>query len=115
MNELSFLCLAADRIVSRKQPNLSTRIYDATTPEYWTEISRTIRRGAGHPAIFNDEVIVPGLIAYGIPPEIARDYAQVGCVETLLPGLSAPWTTGFLLTRRRIDPALDPHENLSYL
>ena len=125
-NDLSYLCLQVERWVGRKQPNLSTRVHCGTPERYWNEIARTVRRGAGHPGIFNDEVIVPGLVQYGIPIEIARDHAQVGCVETFLPGLGAPWTDCYLnlakclelalhngndgLTGERIGPATgDPH------
>jgi pyruvate formate-lyase/glycerol dehydratase family glycyl radical enzyme len=105
-NELSSLCLQVDRWVSRKQPNLSTRVHAGTPAAYWLEIARTIRRGAGHPAIFNDEVIVPGLIDYGLPAEVVRDHAQVGCVETFLPGLGAPWTDCYLNLAKCLELAL---------
>ena len=105
-NDLSHLCLQVDRWVSRRQPNLSTRVHARTPDAYWHEIARTIRRGAGHPAIFNDEVIVPGLIDYGLPAELARDHAQVGCVETFLPGLGAPWTDCYLNLAKCLELAL---------
>ncbi|MBN1581523.1 MAG: glycyl radical protein, partial [Anaerolineae bacterium] len=111
-NELSFLCLQVDRWVSRKQPNLSTRVHAGTTDAYWREIARTMRRGAGHPAIFNDEVIVPGLLDYGLPIEEARDHAQVGCVETFLPGLGAPWTDCYLNLAKCLELALNDGRDL---
>jgi pyruvate formate-lyase/glycerol dehydratase family glycyl radical enzyme len=106
-NELSLLCLQVDRWVSRKQPNLSTRVHAGTPDLYWREIARTMRRGAGHPAIFSDEVIVPGLLDYGLPVEVVRDYAQVGCVETFLPGLGAPWTDCYLNLAKCLELALN--------
>lgn len=106
-NELSFLCLQVDRWISRKQPNLSTRIHPGTPDDYWYEVAKTIRRGAGHPAIFNDNVIIPGMIDYGLPEEIVRDYAQVGCVETFLPGLGAPWTDCYLNLAKCLELALN--------
>ena len=106
-NELSLLCLQVDRWVSRKQPNLSTRVHAATHDDTWYEIARTIRQGAGHPAIFNDEIIIPGLRDYGVPVEIARDFAPVGCVETFLPGLGAPWTDCYLNLAKCLELALN--------
>ncbi len=106
-NPLSYLCLQVDRWVSRKQPNLSTRVHAGTPDGYWYEIARTMRRGAGHPAIFNDDVIIPGLLAYDLPVEIVRDYAQVGCVETFLPGLGAPWTDCYLNLAKCLELALN--------
>ena len=113
-NELSLLCLQVDRWVSRKQPNLSTRVHADTPDFYWQEIARTMRRGTGHPAIFNDEVIIPGLLDYGLPIEEVLDYAQVGCVETFLPGLGAPWTDCYLNLAKCLELALnDGHCALS--
>jgi pyruvate formate-lyase/glycerol dehydratase family glycyl radical enzyme len=106
-NDLSYLCLQVERWVGRKQPNLSTRVHHSTPVPYWHEIARTVRQGAGHPALFNDEVIIPGLVAYGVPLEIARDYAQVGCVETFLPGLGAPWTDCYLNLVKCLELALN--------
>ena len=106
-NELSLLCLQVDRWVSRKQPNLSTRVHAATPDIYWREVARTIRQGAGHPAIFNDAVIIPGMRDYGLPLEVVRDYAQVGCVETFLPGLGAPWTDCYLNLAKCLELALN--------
>lgn len=106
-NELSLLCLQVDRWVSRKQPNLSTRVHGRMPDVYWHEIARTIRRGAGHPALFSDEVIIPGLLDYGLQTEVARNYAQVGCVETFLPGLGAPWTDCYLNLAKCLELALN--------
>ena len=106
-NELSFLCLQVDRWISRKQPNLSTRVHSGTSNIYWREIAETIRHGAGHPAIFNDNVIIPGMVEYGLPEEVVRDYAQVGCVETFLPGLGAPWTDCYLNLAKCLELALN--------
>ena len=106
-NDLSRFCLQVERWVSRKQPNLSTRVHAATPDWYWKEIARTVRQGAGHPAIFNDGVIVSGLVDYGLPEALARDYAQVGCVETFLPGRAAPWTDCYLNLAKCLELALN--------
>ena len=111
-NELSVLCLQVERWISRKQPNLSTRVHACTSDAYWFEIARTMRQGAGHPAIFNDDVIVSGLCEYGLPEPIARNYAQVGCVETFLPGLSAPWTDSYLNLAKCLESALNNGRDL---
>ncbi len=44
----------------------------------------------GVPFFFNDDILVPALIAKGIAPEDAYDYTQIGCVETVIPGKSNP-------------------------
>lgn len=83
-----------------------------TSVEYWREIAAAMRCGAGHPAVFNDDVIIPGLLEYGFPVEVARDYAEVGCVETYLPGLSAPWTDAYLNLAKCLELALSNGRDL---
>jgi trans-4-hydroxy-L-proline dehydratase len=52
-------------------------------------------------------VIVPGLLEYGFPAEVALNYAQVGCVETFIPGQSAPWTDSYLNLAKCLELALN--------
>jgi formate C-acetyltransferase len=107
VNDLSLLCLQVERWIHRKQPNLSTRVHADTSAAYWREIAETIRCGAGHPAIFNDEVIVPGLLDYGFPAPVALNYSEVGCVETYFAGLSAPWTDAYQNLAKCLELALN--------
>ena len=111
-NALSSLCLQVEGWISRKQPNLSTRVHARTSETYWREIAAAMRCGAGHPAVFNDEVILPGLLDYGFPLEVARNYAQVGCVETYIPGQSAPWTDAYLNLAKCLELALNDGRDL---
>ncbi len=39
----------------------------------------------------SDEVLVPALADLGFAVEDARDYCFVGCIETFIPGKTAPW------------------------
>ncbi len=44
----------------------------------------------GVPFFFNDDVMIPALVGAGIPEADARNYTQLGCVETAIPGKSNP-------------------------
>jgi len=46
--------------------------------------------GKGVPFFFNDDVMIPALIYGGVSEGDARDYTQIGCVETVIPGKSNP-------------------------
>lgn len=91
-NELSFLCLEATRLVQSPHTNLSARFHDGTPDRFHRACFNVIRTGVGFPAIFNDHVLVDGLIEAGIPPEIARDHCMVGCIETMLAGRQQAWS-----------------------
>ena len=90
-NDLSYLCIEATRLVHSPSTNLSARFHDASPDAFHRACFESIRTGIGFPAIFNDHVNIPMLESLGIPAEEARDYALVGCVETVVPGRQQPW------------------------
>jgi len=93
-NELSYLCLEATKLVQSPYTNLSARFHDGTPEAFYRACSDVIRTGIGFPAIFNDHVLIPGLVEIGIPVEVARDHCMVGCIETMLAGRQQAWSDG---------------------
>jgi pyruvate formate-lyase/glycerol dehydratase family glycyl radical enzyme len=80
-NALSVACLQATGRLRLPQPALSVRLHRETPEEFLQAVISVIATGVGMPAVFNDEVVVPSLMARGVPLEDARDYAIIGCVE----------------------------------
>ena len=74
------------------QPNLSARLSEKSSEEFVLECARVIGLGSGMPQVFNDESIVPALMARGISAEDARNYAIVGCVELTTHGNTLGWS-----------------------
>ena len=83
--------------------------FDKNTPrEFKIKTFNVARMGCGEPKIFNDEVMVPGLVKDGIPIERARDYIPVGCVEPTIPGYMHGWhDSGYLCLPQIIQLALN--------
>lgn len=44
--------------------------------------------GQGQATVYNDEVIIPSLIQFGIPEKLAYSYTNDGCTEIMLDGYS---------------------------
>ena len=70
-NELSRLCLDATVALRFNQPALSVRWH----PNIDCRISgptctAPLAKGLGLPALFNDEVIIPALVAHGVAPRM---------------------------------------------
>ncbi len=93
-NEVSYLCLEATKLVHSPYTNLSARFHDATPEAFYRACFDVIRTGVGFPAIFNDHVLIPGLVEIGVPVEVARDHCMVGCIETMLAGRQPAWSDG---------------------
>ena len=91
-NELSYICIEATKLVQSPHTNLSARFHDGTPERFHRAAFECIKTGVGFPAIFNDHVLIPGLVGIGIPEDVARDHCMVGCIETMLAGRQQAWS-----------------------
>ena len=93
-NVLSYLALRAMDLNRLPEPNLSVRYWAGTLRPLLVEAARLIREGFGMPSLFADETVIPAMMSIGLPEEIARDYASMGCVEVAIPGRWGHRATG---------------------
>lgn len=91
-NALSYMCLEAVKRIGQPGGNVTARVHARTPTAFLCKCAEVIRTGIGFPAMFNDEIEIPGLVARGVPLEDARDYCFVGCIEVNIPGKQAPWS-----------------------
>ncbi len=114
-NALSYLALRAMDLNRLPEPNLSVRYWAGTPRPLLEESARLIREGFGMPSLFADETVIPAMMSIGLPEEVARDYASMGCVEVAIPGRWGHRATGMtymnfgkileLLLNNGVDPA----------
>ena len=95
-NLFSFMALNANMHIQLHQPNFTVRLSDNTPDVFLAAVARAISKGNGMPQLLNDEVIIPALLAKGIPLERARDYAPIGCDEITVSGLWGRCNGGYL-------------------
>jgi pyruvate formate-lyase/glycerol dehydratase family glycyl radical enzyme len=88
VNPLTYLMLDVMEKHRMRDPNYQARVHRGSPPEYLERALDVARQGCGTPALFNDEAVVPALVAHGFPVEDARDYGIVGCVEPSIGGKS---------------------------
>ncbi len=89
-NELSYMMLDATEQLGFIRC-LSVRYGAGSSPDFVKralEVVGHLRKGV--PFFFNDDVMIPALVSGGISLPDARDYTQIGCVETVIPGKSNP-------------------------
>ncbi|SFD40965.1 glycyl radical glycerol dehydratase DhaB1 [Clostridium uliginosum] len=101
-NEISYMALEAAVHVKLPQPSLSVRIWNKTPDEFMLRAAELTREGLGLPAYYNDEVIIPSLVARGLTLEDARDYGIIGCVEPQKPGKTEGWHDSAFFNLARI-------------
>ncbi|MEW6439755.1 MAG: pyruvate formate lyase family protein [bacterium] len=88
VNPLTWLLLEIMEKHRMRDPNYQVRVHRGSPPDYLARAADVARQGSGMPAFFNDEAVVAALTAHGFPPQDARDYGIVGCVEPSIPGKS---------------------------
>lgn len=101
-NTISYMALEASVHVRLPQPSLSVRIWNKTPDEFILRAAELTREGLGLPAYYNDEVIIPALVARGLTLEDARDYGIIGCVEPQKPGKTEGWHDSAFFNLARI-------------
>ncbi|MDF1516217.1 MAG: pyruvate formate lyase family protein [Anaerolineae bacterium] len=68
---------------------VAVRVNKHTSPRLWHRIAEVQSLGAGIVSIYNEDVIIPTLHSMGIPLADARELANDGCWEVLIPGKTA--------------------------
>ncbi len=90
-NDLSYMCLEASMHVPLPQPSISIRVWNGSPHDLLIKAAALTRLGTGLPAYYNDEVIIPSIMARGVSLEDARDYCIIGCVEPQKGGKTDGW------------------------
>ncbi len=90
-NDLSYMCLEAAMHVPLPQPSISIRVWNGSPRDLLVKAAALTRLGTGLPAYYNDEVIIPSIMARGLTLEDARDYCIIGCVEPQAPHKTDGW------------------------
>ncbi len=90
-NDLSYMCLEASMHVPLPQPSISVRVWNGSPESLLVKAAALTRLGTGLPAYYNDEVMIPSIMARGLTLEDARDYCIIGCVEPQKGGKTDGW------------------------
>ena len=90
-NDLSYMCLEAAMHVPLPQPSISIRVWNGSPQSLLIKAAALTRLGTGLPAYYNDEIIIPSIMARGLTLEDARDYCIIGCVEPQKAGKTDGW------------------------
>jgi pyruvate formate-lyase/glycerol dehydratase family glycyl radical enzyme len=86
-NEVTMLCLETEEQVGVIQPETAMRIWEGTPDKYLKKAAEVIRLGRGKPKFFGDRKGIQ-MVSKAYPDrtiEDHRDYAVLGCTETVLP------------------------------
>ncbi len=86
-NDLSYIILDSYTLIQTVQPTFSIRIHQSIPEDFLIKIAESVKLGTSI-ALFNDDVMIQGLVNRGFTLEDAREYAPIGCVEPQHPSKS---------------------------
>jgi formate C-acetyltransferase len=85
-NEMSSITLRARTSLALTQPTVAIRIHEDTPDAFLYEVTDSIRQQPGVYSLFNDTMMIPYVMQFGVPLEDARNYSKEGCMRWLIPG-----------------------------
>jgi pyruvate formate-lyase/glycerol dehydratase family glycyl radical enzyme len=81
VNEISYMCLAAQSDLLFPQPQLSCLVSSKSPPQFLLKSCELVRKGTGMPAIYNADELILALTEKGKSLKDARNGGINGCVE----------------------------------
>lgn len=81
---LSALMLEATKRCKLSDPHISVRVHPNLHPDTYKAMLEVQLLGMGQASMYNDEVVIPNLVRFGIPEELACCYTTDGCTEIML-------------------------------
>ena len=88
-NEVTYLVLDVVEELHISDFPIAVRVNSHTPEKLLRRIAEVQRHGGGIVALYNEEVVIDGLVQFGYPIEEARCFANDGCWETIIPGKTA--------------------------
>ncbi|MBR2948262.1 MAG: pyruvate formate-lyase [Lachnospiraceae bacterium] len=85
-DDFSRLCMEASLELNLIDPKINLRVNKNTSDELLEFATHMTKQGMGFPQYSNDDIVIPGLIGLGYPPEDAADYVVAACWEFIIPG-----------------------------
>jgi formate C-acetyltransferase len=88
-NDVTYLVLDVVEELHISDFPLGIRVNKRTDGRLLRRVAEVQRHGGGIAALYNEEVVIDGLVKFGYPLEEAREFANDGCWEVLIPGKTA--------------------------
>jgi pyruvate formate-lyase/glycerol dehydratase family glycyl radical enzyme len=109
-NEVTMLCLEAEKEVGLHQPELAMRIWEETPAKYLKAATEVIRLGRGKPKFIGDRKGIR--MAAGMYPDLKigdwRNFVVMGCTELCLPQITMQHSwEGICVTSKVFELALN--------
>src|SRR5690606_32014551 len=90
-NEVTYLVLDIIEELHISDYPTAVRLNGNSPEKLINRIAEVQRHGGGIVSIYNEEVVIEGLVKFGYPLEEARAFTNDGCWEVIIPGKTKFW------------------------
>ncbi|MEI6499660.1 MAG: pyruvate formate lyase family protein, partial [Armatimonadota bacterium] len=87
-NEITYLVLDIIEETRISEFPVTVRLNAHTPEDLYRRTAEVMRLGGGVVAVYNEDVVIAGLVGLGLPERTARTFTNDGCWEILIPGRS---------------------------
>ena len=106
-DRMSLVAIEACRTVIEVLPQFTLRFNAQTPKDVWDAAMRCIEEGRTYPLLYNDDVLVPGVMkAFGVDRARAESYLPLGCGEIELDHYSFGTPSGSMNTLKILELAI---------
>ncbi|MDR1171926.1 MAG: hypothetical protein LBL24_05690 [Bacteroidales bacterium] len=88
-NEVTYLVLDVIEELHISDYPVAVRLGRHTPEKLFRRIAEVQRFGGGIVSVYNEDVVIDGLVKFGYPKEEAREFTNDGCWEAIIPGKTA--------------------------
>lgn len=85
-NEVTYLILDVVEELHISDFPIAVRLNRNSPARLLERVAQVQRHGGGIVAVYNEDVVIEGLVGFGYPVEVARRFANDGCWEVIIPG-----------------------------
>ena len=101
-NEVTYLVLDIVEELHISDYPVAVRLGDKTPEKLFRRVAEVQRFGGGIVSVYNENVVIDGLVKFGYSMEEAREFSNDGCWEAIIPG-----RTAFIYSPNDMVPVLD--------
>lgn len=88
-SRITVLILETTKRVKMAEPHIAIRLHKNIHPDIYRAMLEVQLLGIGQATVYNDDVVIPSLMRFGVPEELACNYTNDGCCEVILDGHSS--------------------------
>ena len=83
-SRITVLMLETTKRCKSTDPHIAIRLHKNLHPDIYKAVKEVQLMGIGQGTVYNDDMVIPALMRFGVPEDLACRYTNDGCCEVML-------------------------------